>query len=189
MRKERIRCFLNSLKTNVLILTFKAADDSIATEPEEYEGNWKRRKVAHSDDEENADQKKTEASEEQSETEPKNVDGEDKYDPMEAENESEGEEAPVTEQAKGDESQVDEEGGQQNDEDQKTKDDKVDWSDGENEFESEVGNLMDDTGDDKETVEQDTSINKVDTPKAVTAGRGRTPNQRARGQRARRSRR
>lgn len=104
----------------------------------------------------------------------------DKYDPMEAENESEEENANDTAEGGEENSQEDQEEDDEKKDDQKNKDEKVEWSDGENEFEPEVGNLMDDTADGKNE--------KADAPKSTAAARGR-PSPRPRGQRARRSRR
>lgn len=144
---------------------------------EEYEGNWKRRKVTHSEDEDGADSKKArELDRGDSPSTAKETDGNEKYDPLEADAESDDENQ-----------QVDEE---------KSSADKM-WADMDNDVDIEIGNLLeDDTSEERNSATDSPKITpKLEQQKATAAvkpvthtprGRG---GYRSRGNRARRSRR
>ncbi|EFN78513.1 zinc finger protein on ecdysone puffs isoform X2 [Harpegnathos saltator] len=154
--------------------------------PEEYEENWKRCKISH-DEEENDDSlrepQETQENVADNTIAPKKSDGEEKYDPLEADAESEEDEMnrePETEMK-------DTTQNASNGQEKKTPIDEM-WTDADND-DAEMGNLIDET-DEKDHMDQEKSMQKIErnfNPPKMSRGRGFV---RGRGgPRARRSRR
>ncbi|XP_015520511.1 zinc finger protein on ecdysone puffs [Neodiprion pinetum] len=152
--------------------------DKIEKDSEEYEGNWKRRKTVHSEDEDDSDPKKPNVENDiEISTAVKPTDGDKKYDPLEADAESEDE---------------NHEG-----EGKKSSAEKM-WADMDNDIDVEIGNLLeDDTGEEKVSILEPENtpqkLEKETTPIIKSTNqnlpRGRGGGYRSRGNRARRSRR
>ncbi|XP_020708477.2 zinc finger protein on ecdysone puffs isoform X2 [Athalia rosae] len=149
-------------------------DPKIQKNNEEYEGNWKRRKVAHSEDEEGSDPKKPRVTEDSSaSSQVKPSDGAEKYDPLEADIESE------EDLIQGDE--------------RKSSAD-IMWADMDNDVDIEIGNLLGEDNTEEKESSPDTTHASQKLEKAVPAAKPLTPGRgrggyRARGNKARRSRR
>lgn len=161
--------------------------DNSSQNSEEYEGNWKRRKVAHSEDEDNGETKETQDNSNESSSVQKKTDGDEKYDPLEADAESEEDENNET---SGNNEQTTE--NVTNEQEKKTPVEKM-WADIDNDNDLEIGNLIDD-GDEKEHAELEkttpVSVEVTHTPQMNKSPRGRGYSRgRGGGPRARRSRR
>lgn len=176
-KKTKLNC--ETVKINIFY--FSQNEKSIV-EIEEHDGSTKRRKIAH-EDEENDKPKEPQGNNADNANTQKKSDGEEKYDPLEADAESEEDETrEAGEDAK--EAQNTASNGQ----DKKTLVDEI-WTDADNDNDVEMGNLIDDA-DEKEHVDHDKSPQKMDrnhTSPKPSRGRGFV---RGRGgPRARRSRR
>ncbi|XP_076675727.1 protein on ecdysone puffs isoform X3 [Andrena cerasifolii] len=145
-------------------------NENAADNDKEYESNWKRRKVTHSENEDNEEPKEAEENSENPNAQ-KKADGDEKYDPLEADAESEEEENHETENTSEQASQ-----NTSNTQEKKTPVDKV-WADIDNDNDAEIGNLIDD-GDEKEHTDHEKPAPKVDQPRdqspqvKPTRGRG-----------------
>ncbi|XP_043497260.1 zinc finger protein on ecdysone puffs [Polistes fuscatus] len=158
---------------------------------EEYEGNWKRRKVTHSEGEDNGESKETLDNSNESSSGQKKTDGDEKYDPLEADAESEEDE---NNEAGGNNEKTSE--NISNEQEKKPSGEKM-WLDVDNDNDHlELGNLIDE-GDEKEHTE----LEKITAPVTVEVtphtpqmnksprGRGYSRGRGGGGPRARRSRR
>ncbi|XP_076764468.1 protein on ecdysone puffs isoform X2 [Xylocopa sonorina] len=126
--------------------TKSEASENAQESDKEYEGSWKRRKVANSEDENNAEVQEIQENSSESTNAQKKPDGDEKYDPLEADAESEEEEAPrdvenTSEQPSPNVTST-------STPEKKTPVDKM-WADIDNDNEAEIGNLIDD-GEEKE---------------------------------------
>lgn len=183
---------VKSLTTNTTNAESKETDEmeikreNSSQNSEEYEGDWKRRKIAHSEDEDNGDSKEMQDNSNESSSVQKKTDGDEKYDPLEADAESEEEE---TNEAGGKNEQTTENAS--NEQEKKTPAEKM-WADIDNDNDVEIGNLIDD-GDEKEHIEHEkppVNVEVPHTPQMNKSPRGRGYNRgRSGGPRARRSRR
>ncbi|XP_076248142.1 protein on ecdysone puffs [Calliopsis andreniformis] len=133
-------------------------NENAAENDKDYEGNWKRRKVAHSENEDNGETKEAQENSNESGNAQKKADGDEKYDPLEADAESEEEENHGAENTSEQISQS-----TPNAQDKKTPVDKM-WADIDNDNDAEIGNLIDD-GDEKEHTDHEKSVQKLDQPK------------------------
>lgn len=161
--------------------------DSSSQNNDEYDSNWKRRKVAHSEDEENEESKEIQDSNNESLSAQKKTDGDEKYDPLEADAESEEEEN--NEAAENNEQTAE---NTTNEQEKKTPAEKM-WADIDNDNDVEIGNLIDD-GDEKEHTEHEKPPVNVEVPHTPQMnksprGRGYARGRGGGGPRARRSRR
>ncbi|XP_043249040.1 zinc finger protein on ecdysone puffs isoform X2 [Colletes gigas] len=146
------------------------ASESSSENNKEYEGNWKRRKLTHSEEEDNNEEPKEEQeNSSENANAQKKPDGDEKYDPLEADAESEEEEHHETENSS-EQSSLN----TSNTQEKKTPVDKM-WADIDNDNDAEIGNLIDD-GDEKEPVEQEKPAPKLDREQSpqikLTRGRG-----------------
>ncbi|XP_076171007.1 protein on ecdysone puffs isoform X2 [Ptiloglossa arizonensis] len=132
------------------------SNENTSENNKEFEGNWKRRKVVHSEEEDNGETKEVQ---EENSTEnanaQKKADGDEKYDPLEADAESEEEEHHETENISEQTAQ-----NTSNTQEKKTPVDKM-WADIDNDNDAEIGNLIDD-GDEKEPVEHEKIVPKLE---------------------------
>lgn len=156
--------------------------ENVQENDKEYDGNWKRRKIVNPEDENNIEMKEVQENNTENANPQKKADGDEKYDPLEADAESEEEEVHEAENNEQSSENV------INTQEKKTPVDKM-WADIDNDNEAEIGNLIDD-GDEKEHVDHEKSVQKLDRENPQiksTRGRGFT---RGRGTpRARRARR
>ncbi|XP_076286290.1 protein on ecdysone puffs isoform X1 [Lasioglossum baleicum] len=116
-----------------------AADNST-----EYEGGWKRRKIAHSEEKDNGEEQESQENDAENANAQKKADGDEKYDPLEADAESEEEEHREGESNSQPATQND-----SNAQEKKTTPADKAWADIDNDNDAEIGNLIDD-GDEKE---------------------------------------
>lgn len=180
---QEIKTLTSNIETTEQKSTEKSETIENAQENDkEYDGNWKRRKIANPEDENNIEMKEVQENNTENANPQKKADGDEKYDPLEADAESEEEEVHEAENNEQSSENV------INTQEKKTPVDKM-WADIDNDNEAEIGNLIDD-GDEKEHIDHEKSVQKLDreSPQIKsTRGRGFT---RGRGTpRARRARR
>ncbi|XP_003702395.1 protein on ecdysone puffs [Megachile rotundata] len=166
---------VKALTTNTETAEQKPSEKSETNEnaqenAEEYEGNWKRCKLTNSEEEDNVEMKEVQENSTENSNAQKKADGDEKYDPLEADAESEEEEPRETENANEQSSQ-----NATNTPEKKTPVDKV-WADIDNDNEAEIGNLIDDGEEKEQSIEHEKSMQKVDReqnpPMKPSRGRG-----------------
>ncbi|XP_068982374.1 zinc finger protein on ecdysone puffs isoform X1 [Bombus flavifrons] len=167
---QEVKALTSSTETTEQRSTEKLETNDDAQENDkEYDGSWKRRKTVHSEDENNVEMKEVQENNVENANAQKKTDGDEKYDPLEADAESEEEETREAEKSGKQPSQ-----NTVNTPEKKTPVDKI-WADIDNDNEAEIGNLIDNE-DEKEQVDHEKSIQKLDrdlNPQVkLTRGRG-----------------
>ncbi|KOX69368.1 hypothetical protein WN51_05531 [Melipona quadrifasciata] len=153
---QEVKTLISNMESTEQTPTKTETNEDTQENDKEYDGSWKRRKIAHSEDENNVEVKEEEENDEvENANAQKKADGDEKYDPLEADIESEEEEIHEVENSNEQSPQ-----NAVNTSEKKTPVDKM-WADFDNDNEAEIGNLIDD-GDEKEHVNHEKSMEKSD---------------------------
>ncbi|XP_071555506.1 uncharacterized protein Pep isoform X1 [Temnothorax nylanderi] len=176
--------------------TEQAENEKNVEGKDECDVHWKRRKISHDENEDNDEPKEQENSADNANVAPKRSDGEEKYDPLEADaaesEEEENREAEENAKENAKETTANTQGNATNTKDVKTPVDEM-WTDIDNDNDTEMGNLVDEAEEKEpvEPVEPEKPLPKIERNRSpqVKQSRGRGFVRGRGGPRARRSRR